>query len=101
MPLTARQALIRDCIAREATSRREVEVVYCTEWLGILPYAAYQWLECGGHDLGAGLPSGWDFADLAALEGAGFLVKAGEWQDPEDSFHRRVTFLCSTPRDPP
>ena len=94
MPLTERQVLIRSAIAQEVQSSGAAEIVYCTEWLGYLPYGAYQWIECSQHDFSGDLPPDWDLADLTALAESGFLLRIGDWQDPEDEFHRRVTYRC-------
>ena len=89
---TDRQIQIRDRIAAEVKSSGVSEIVYCSEWLGDLPFGVYHWIECNQHDFTRDFPSGWESTDLTALESGGFLVKINEWQDPQDEFNRKTTF---------
>lgn len=92
MTLTDRQIIIRDRISAEVKSSGVSEIVYCSEWLGYLPYGLSHWIECNQHDFAGDFPSGWESTDLAALETSGFLEKIGEWLDPDDDFHHKSTF---------
>ena len=92
MILTDRQNLIRDRISTAVISSSTAEIVYCSEWLGYLPFGLYQWIECNQEDISRDFPSGWEGEDLAALETCGFLEKIGEWQDPQDDMNRKTTF---------
>ena len=61
--------------AIRAHLRAWTEIVYCSEWLGYLPYGAYQWIEAAGRDVSAGMPAGWTLDDLLVLEREGFLER--------------------------
>lgn len=90
--MTPAQRLLRDRIVAAAESAGVREVTYRTEWLGYLPFGAYQWIECADSDLRDGLPSGWSFDDLVALENAGVLERTSEWQNPDDEHERSVVY---------
>jgi hypothetical protein len=92
MTLTDLQNLIRDRISAEVKSRGVSQIVYCTEWLGYLPFGVYHWIECSQQDFSRDFPSGWESTDLTALETGGFLEKIDDWQDPEDEYHHKTTF---------
>lgn len=71
------------------------EVMYCSEWLGYLPFGTYHWDEVGGDDISRDFPAGWQRADLQDLEQAGFLRKLGEWRDPNDEYHHKATYAVA------
>ena len=68
------------------------EIVYCSEWLGYLPYGVYHGITCAGEDITRGFTFGWSVDDLAALEASGFLEKRGEHRDPEDEWDFQITY---------
>lgn len=92
MTLTDRQNFIRARIFEEINSSSAEEIVFCSEWLGYLPFGVYQWIECDQQDISRDFPPGWEGEDLAVLENCGFLEKIGDWQDPQDDFNRKITF---------
>jgi hypothetical protein len=84
-------------LLRAAVEDRPIrQVVYCTEWLGYLPFGLYHWIECGDHDVSKNLPSNWclDWSgtDLEKLAEGGFLMKIDEWQNPDDACHTKITY---------
>src|ERR1043165_767851 len=68
------------------------QIVYCSEWLGYLPFGAYHWVEVNGLDISQAFPSGWQRSDLRALEQAGVLRLVESWQNPEDEYHQKITY---------
>ena len=68
------------------------EIVYCSEWLGFLPYGVYHWITCANKDITRGFTFLWSVDDLAALEASGFLEKLGECRDPEEEFDYQITY---------
>jgi hypothetical protein len=89
-----RQAL-RSRIEEVVATAQTREIVHCSEWLGYLPYGAYQWIECDGRDV-QDLPPLWEERDLEALEAEGFLEKLDAWVNPEDDFHTRTTYRVAS-----
>ena len=76
--------------AAKALSQREL--VYCSEWLGYMPFGAYHWVEVCGEDVSTRFPAGWQQVDLQQLERAGCLRQLGRWQDPDDEHHYKLTY---------
>jgi len=79
--------------AVEASPSREF--IYISEWLGDLPFGLYHWVEINGADFSRTLPDGWQKSDLEILEEAGCVVRRSEWQDPDDTFHQKVTYAIA------
>jgi hypothetical protein len=75
--VTEQQERVKNAIESAVKAAGCAEIVHRREWLGYLPFGAYHWIECAGHDV-EDLP--FDFAsdDLATLEHTGFLEKTGE-----------------------
>jgi hypothetical protein len=92
MSLSNPQLVLLEALQRTTESRSTRTVRYVSEWLGYLPFGVYHWLERGGEDISASLPSGWSLEDLQALAGAGKLELLEDWRDPEDEFGRKVTY---------
>ena len=95
--LTATQIAIRDRIA----SARSPQIVYCSEWLGYLPFGVYHWVECSGTSISDDFPIDWTAADLEALERHGFLTLVATWKDPADAFNTKVTYAVRAPSAAP
>ncbi len=66
------------------------EITYRSEWLGYLPYGAYQWLVCTGRDIN--LSVDWSLADLTALEQSGFLKEIHRQQNPDDTDALEISY---------
>jgi len=94
--LTATQTAIRDRIAAAGAA----QIVYCSEWLGYLPFGAYHWVECGSTSISGDFPLDWAAADLEALERDGFLTLVSAWKDPDDAFNAKVTYAVRAPTTP-
>jgi len=69
--------------------------VYCTEWEGFLPYPMVHWIDVAGTNIAHDLPRDWASSDLEALEAAGYLKKAKEWINPDDSYDRAITYAIT------
>jgi hypothetical protein len=93
MDLTPRQTALLRCLRSAIEGQPNLPVLYCTEWLGYLPFGFYHWLLVDGQDISWKLPLDWSWSDLEALETVGFLVKVDEWKNPEDECETKVTFL--------
>ena len=98
MELTALQIdlLRRLRSAVEETPGRRV--VYCSEWLGYLPYGLYHWVEADGTDISKLWLADWSSADLETLERLGFLAKVSVWQNPHDEWDEKVTYKVNGPQ---
>lgn len=92
MDLSKTQREILVCLRDAAVASPQNEFTYVTEWLGYLPFGAYHWIEFNGIDLSKILPDGWLHSDIKNLEETGVVVRLSEWQDPNDEFHRKVTY---------
>lgn len=80
--------LLRSAVADDPSR----PVVYCTEYLGYLPFGMYHWFEISGQDnLSFGLP---DFSsrDLDALVAAGRLRRVSQFQNADDELESRTTY---------
>src|SRR5262249_10426784 len=91
--LTATQTAIRDRIAAAGAA----QIVYCSEWLGYLPFGAYHWVECAGTSISDDFPIDWAAPDLHALERDGFLTLVAAWKDPDDAFNTKVICAVRAP----
>ncbi|MAG92912.1 MAG: hypothetical protein CMJ48_04095 [Planctomycetaceae bacterium] len=96
MSLTSVQADLLKCLRSAVGRQPSLRIVYCTAWLGYLPFGLYHWVEVGGRDISNSFPSDWAFdwerTDLDRLEEARFLVKLCELQNSEDELETRVTY---------
>jgi hypothetical protein len=90
--LSGTQIAMRDRIAAAVRPAGATTIVYCSEWLGYLPFGVYHWVECGGTSISDDFPSDWAAADLEALERHGFLTLVTTWKDPADAFNTKVTY---------
>jgi hypothetical protein len=80
---------LRSAVASEASRY----VVYCTEYLGYLPFGLYLWVEVNGKDIGpSALPPGFSGADLDALEAVGLLHRACRWTNADDNSESKTTY---------
>ncbi len=99
MALTTIQTELLECLRAAVLTTPGRQVVYCSEWLGYLPFGAYHWVEVDGKDTSPhSLPLDWRFADFEALAGAGLLTTVNEWQNPEDECEKRITFEVKLPQ---
>jgi hypothetical protein len=92
MELTASQADLLRCLRLATQAERGLRVVYCTEWLGYLPFGLYHWIEADGQDISTALPLGWSGEDLKALETVGLLLKVDERRNPSDELETKITY---------
>jgi hypothetical protein len=97
MSLSALQSEVLRQLRLAVSTRPAQEVTYCAEWLGELPFGAYQWVQVDGDRVSNTFPSDWQFADIQALEGAGFLRRVGEWQNPDDGYELQVRYVLAEP----
>jgi hypothetical protein len=67
-------------------------VLYCSEWLGYLPYGVYHWIEVDGQDISSTLPADWRRADLEALRTAGHLAIVEEMHNPADEYEVKIIY---------
>jgi hypothetical protein len=96
MTIAERLERIREHLGTAVAGSERREVVYQTEWLGYLPYGAYQWIEAEERDVTSGMPPDWELGDLLALEREGFLERLEEWRDPEDPQTLRRTYRVTS-----
>lgn len=93
MDLTATQAKLFATLRSAANRGRSRRVVYCTEYLGYLPFGLYHWIEVNGEAIDASaLP--WEFTrrDFDALEAVGLLYMVGRLSNAEDELECRTTY---------
>ena len=90
--MTALQTDLLRCLRTAVEAKRDRRVVYCSEWLGYLPYGVYHWVEVDGQEISKTFPSDWQRTDLEALAKAGLLAKIEEWQNPEDEYDAKVAY---------
>ncbi len=96
MSLTRTQADLLRCLRSAVAGERSRRVVYCTEYLGYLPFGLYHWMTANGKIIDSScLP--WDFSreDLDALEAAGLLDRVHQLTNVEDSLESRTIFEVS------
>ncbi|WP_148595223.1 hypothetical protein [Aquisphaera giovannonii] len=68
-------------------------IVYCTEYLGYLPFGLYHWLEVSGKVIdSSAIPPDFSGRDLDALEAAGLLRVVGRLVNAEDELESRTTY---------
>lgn len=96
MELTELQTELLKLLQAAVEAKQNSHVVYCTEWLGELPFGVYQWVEVDGKDISRSFPSGWSRADLDVLQNAGLVEKVDEWQNPDDEFETKITYEVSS-----
>jgi hypothetical protein len=96
MELTTTQTELLMCLRRAIQTKQCHRIVYCTEYLGYLPFGLYHWIETDGEDISAELRSesafDWHREDLEALRARGFLTKIDEWTNPSDELETKTTF---------
>ncbi|HEY0587719.1 MAG TPA: hypothetical protein VGD52_16400 [Pseudoduganella sp.] len=95
MELSKVQREILSCLRDAAGESSPREFVYVTEWLGHFPFGLYHRVNIDGTDLSQILPDGWQQSDIKRLEETCFVVKRSEWQDPNDTFHQKVTYAIA------
>jgi hypothetical protein len=91
MELTQTQLELLGGLRAAVAGQSSQLVVYCTEYLGYLPFGLYHWFEVDEIDINY-LGSDFSSADLDVLEAAGFLKKMNEWVNPDDELERTITF---------
>jgi hypothetical protein len=67
-------------------------IVYCSEWLGYLPFGLYHWVNADGQDISLTFPWGWCRTDFEALEKVGALARIDEWRNPSDEDETKITY---------
>jgi len=92
MELTPLQSVLLDRLRSAVKGNSSRRVVYCTEYLGYLPFGFYHWVEADGQDVSLSFPDEWRRTDLEALEKAGLLVKMEEWENPHDQLETKITY---------
>ena len=102
MDLTVLQIDLLQRLRLTVDAKPSRRVVYCTEWLGYLPFGLYHWIEAEGQDVSQTFPWEWYFdwcqTDLEALASVGLLVIIDEWKNPNDDCETRTTYEVSLPR---
>jgi hypothetical protein len=92
MELTALQTDLLKRLQSAVASTTSRRVVYCSEWLGYLPFGLYHWVNADGQDISLSLPCGWDRRVFEALEKAGLLAKIDEWKNPDHEYDTKITY---------
>jgi hypothetical protein len=92
MDLTDLQTALLSRLRSAVEANPNRRVVYCTEWLGELPFGLYHWVEVDGEVISTRFPSGWQQSDLDALDRARLLTRVAEWQNPADEFDTTITY---------
>lgn len=92
MPLTATQLALLQALRNAASASTDRRIVYCSEYLGDLPFGLYHWVMCDGRDISEVLPSEFSFTDIEALEREGVLRRIAEWSNPKDELESKHTF---------
>ena len=92
MPLTATQAVLLQGLRALVSAGQSRRVVYCSEYLGYLPFGLYHWVMTDGRDITSELPTEFTSADVDALEREGMLHRVEEWTNPEDELEKKVIF---------
>jgi len=95
MDLTGLQTDLLRCLRVAVEAKPHRRIVYCSEWLGYLPYGVYCWVEADSQEISKTFPADWQQADLEALAKAGLLAKIDAWQNPEDEYDTKVTYEVS------
>ena len=95
MDLTAAQTDILGRLRSVVAATPNRQILYCSEWLGYLPYGVYHWIEVDGEDISKSFPSGWGPADIEALERAELLERLEDWQNPDDEYNMKFTYKIS------
>jgi hypothetical protein len=97
MQLTALQAELSRRLRTAVETNPNRRIVYCTEWLGYLPFGLYHWLDADGQDISRTFPWGWSRCDLEVLEREGVLAKIDEWTNPNDECETKTTYEVTLP----
>lgn len=93
MSLDTLQLELRDFIAASAKRLNCTEIIYCTEYLGYLPYGMYHWIDFDGStDVMNRFPKEWSQSDLKALEQVGFLELLGYYENDHDSSETKTAY---------
>lgn len=92
MDLTLLQTDLLRCLQSAVEAKPNRRIIYCSEWLGYLPFGLYHWIIVDGRDISLMLPTDWSRSDLGTLEKVGFLVKIDEWKNPNDNCETKVTY---------
>ena len=95
MELTELQIELLRCLSMAVEGKPTRRVVYCSEWLGYLPYGLYHWVEVEGQDISSSLPLDWSRSDLEALKKTGFLTILNVWRNADDELEECVTYQVS------
>jgi hypothetical protein len=96
MNLTPTQDALLACLRSAVAGGRTRRVVYCTEYLGYLPFGLYHWFLIGGKAIdSSALPPDFSRSDLDALEAAGLLCIVGRLANAEDELESRTTYELS------
>jgi hypothetical protein len=96
MNLTPTQAALLACLRSAVAGEQSRRVVYCTEYLGYLPFGLYHWFAVSGKVIDSSvLPPDFSRSDLDALETAGLLRIIGRLANAEDEWESRTTYELS------
>jgi hypothetical protein len=107
MNLTPTQAALLACLRSAEAGERTRRVVYCTEYLGYLPFRLYHWFIVNGEHIdSSALPPIFSRDDLDALEAAGLLCMVSRLANAENELESRTTYELSAAQhgdaaDPP
>ncbi len=90
--MTPVQQQILDTITNNLTQKGVSEFVYCSEYLGYLPYGQYHWITCDGDDITKELPFEFSKDDLKKLEKLGEIRITEKWINPKDDTESKTTY---------
>lgn len=82
--MTKTQKFLKKQITAHLKLNGSDEIVYCSEYLGYLPFGFYHWIECNGESIDKLYSFDWSSEDITALENIGFLKQIKYWQNPKD-----------------
>lgn len=98
MKLSRVQRRLLSALRSAAADEPMRRVVYCTEYLGYLPFGLYHWFEVRGNRVSnESLPFDFSHTDLDALVAAGRLRKLGEFRNADDPDESRTVFEVTSP----
>ena len=91
--LTCVQAELLACLRSAVAGKQNRRVIYCTEYLGYLPFGLYHWFTVDQKDIDrSALPPAFSRADIIALEGAGLLCRVEQLINPDDELEGKTTY---------
>ena len=90
--MTTIQQYFLEAIANKVAQQGTNEFIYCSDYLGYLPYGQYHWITCGAEDISAELPSGFSSNDLKELEKLGKIKLLEKWVNSKDELVSKTAY---------